>query len=798
MAKSTYAQTNFSWGELSPRAYGRFDMAQFYNGSKLMENFLGYQLGGAMFRPGTIYLAETKNSLKKSILIPFQFSTTQNYIIETGDLYMRFFSNRAQVIKQDADVSAWVTGTLYAVGNYVKESSVIYYCVVGHTAGTFATDLAAGKWIIMSIYELPTPYDQADIVTLHYAQNADTMYIVHPSYAPRKLQRTNANTFTLAEVSFVRGPFLDKNITTTTITASADVGVAITLTASVAIFNVNHIGSLWRVKSGVVKITAFTSSTVVTGTVQAEPDGTTGNLATTGAGVTDWAEGAFSKHRGYPSTCAFHEDRLYYASTPYEPQTLYGSVIGAYDDFEIGTDDDNSVIFNIATEQVNAIRWLSSSAKSMQIGTSGGTFSASSGSTDKPITATNITVHRDSTYGSANIMPKRISSYLYYVQRNLFQMRELSYNVYVDTQIASDMNILADHVLRDGAGVISIDHQQSPNDRLWCVRSDGQIAILTRNAEQQVISWCRFIGGTDAKGPGLFESVAIIPQENNDDEVYAIVNRNINGTQKRYIEYFTQENFDNDWDAVRSDSSLTYDIPKVVSGATKTNPVVISSTSHGFSAGDQIKIDNIVGMTELNGNFYLVKNITTHTFEITDLDGNNVNGLLFSTYKSSGQARKMITTVSGLSHLEGETVSIQVDGGVPSGQQTFVVSSGSITLKQKAAVVHVGLPYTGTIQMLKLSDGSQVGQTKSRRIYLSTLRIYRSLGVLIGMDESHLNRIYFHAPNDPVAESVPLFTGDSEKHFDTWWSREAEILIRQDQPLPLMILAVVLRSDVQE
>jgi hypothetical protein len=753
MSKATYAQNNFTSGEISPRAFGRFDLAQYANALKKLENWLINQLGGAAFRPGTKFVAEVKSSASKCRIIPFQYSTTQNYIIELGNQYMRFYTNGARLVSGGSPV------------------------------------------------EVSTPYLTADLFELKFAQDADTMYIVHPDYIPKKLTRTSSTTFSLVDAPIVRGPFMETNSTTTTITPSADTGNSVTLTASSAIFHTDHVGSLWRVKGGVVKITTFTDTTHVIGNVQAEPDGTAGNLGTGPAATSDWAEGSFSVYRGYPATVGFHEQRLYYAGTPSEAQTFWGSVIRAFDNFDAGdgTADDDAVTFEIATEQANSIRWLSSGNKSMDIGTSGGTFPAT-GDTQTTITPSSISVTRSTTIGAANIASKRMSSYLYYIRRDLMRILELVYNFDIDAQKSNDMNLLSDHILRDGLGAVEMDHQQSPQDRLWVVRNDGQMAVLTRNVEQGVMGWSRIVAGNDSKGAGLFESVAIIQQSGDDDQVWVIVKRNIGGTVKRFVEYFTSEHFVDDWDPIRLDSSLSLDSPVTISGATKANPVQITANSHGFSNGDWVKIDGIVGMTELNGKKFIVSNKATNTFELHDTHGVDIDGTNYSTYISGGEVRKMVTAVTGLDHLEGETVSVTVDGAIPSGQQTFIVVSGGITLLQKAAVVHVGLPYIGDLQMLKHGDGSPTGtgQGKNRRIYLATIRIYRSLGLKIGKSVNDLIRIWFHAPNDPVGQATPLFIGDVEKILDTAWSKEDEILIRQDQPLPLEILAVITRSEVEE
>jgi len=229
MPKSSFSQTNFTAGELSPKLKGRFDVARYANGAKTLENFLIHQAGGGMFRPASRYVAEAQTSADGAVrLYPFQFSTTQSYILEFGDKYIRFYANNGQV----------VSGTAV---------------------------------------ETVTVYPIADVFELQFAQDADTLYISHNSYPTYKLQRTSATTFTMTAVGFSRGPFLDVNITATTMTPSAATGAGITLTASVASFTADNIGSFYRIKDGVVLITAYTSTTVVTGTVQDEPDGTAGN-----------------------------------------------------------------------------------------------------------------------------------------------------------------------------------------------------------------------------------------------------------------------------------------------------------------------------------------------------------------------------------------------------------------------------------------------------------------------------------------------------------------------------------------
>lgn len=766
--KGTLAKTNFTLGEISPRTKGRFDQDKpiYKNGADLLENWLTTQQGGVMYRPGTRFVATIKNQSNQVRFERFRYSISQEYVLEIGNAYMRFFSNSGQVLSGGLPL------------------------------------------------EIVTPFLQADIFQLEMANRADVMYIVHPSYFPQKLVRTSATSFTIANVPFVRGPFLDTNITTTTITPSSDTG-ATTLTASAAIFLAGHVGSYWRVKGGVVKITVFTDTTHVTGTVQAEPDGTAGNLATGPGAVTDWAEGAFSTVRGFPTAVTFHQQRLIYGGTTYEPQKFWASVANTFDDFATGTaEDDDAYTYEIGSSLVNDIRWMASSID-LKLGTGGGTITAKAqGVTGiTPTSPPNIVIDTD--YSVLHAEPDSIGGYLFYIQNNTFILRQLVFDLIQNRDKSEDMNLLADHILRDGGGATQIARQQSPCDRIWCVRQDGQLAVFTRNPEQQVLSWCRIVAGYTASGPGVFETIAILPQDAADDQVWVVVKRVVGGVTKRYVEYFTAELFANDWEPVRLDSSLSYNVPVTISGVTNANPVVVTATAHGFMNGDQIRIDSIAtytvqtydgsvvyGMSNLNGNVYLVSNKTANNFQLTDLDGNDIDSTSFGVYISGGQARKMNTVFSGLDHLTGEVVSVMADAALPAATQTFTVTAGAITLPNPAGVVHVGLPYVGVLKFLQLgSDTQNVSYTKIRKLFQVNLKVWKSLGGQFGKDLNSLFNIIMpnQIPNLAAYHSNPAYTGDIininfESSEDTDWSP----YLIQNQPLPFMLLAAVFRSEIFE
>ena len=178
----------------------------------------------------------------------------------------------------------------------------------------------------------------------------------------------------------------------------------------------------------------------------------------------------------------------------------------------------------------------------------------------------------------------------------------------------------------------------------------------------------------------------------------------------------------------------------------------------------------------------------------------SVDGTGFCAYIKDGQVRKMVTAISGLGHLEGEAIEVQTDGVLPknaTGQlvtNSYTVASGAIALNQKAAVVHAGLPYDGIVKLLKSSDGSRIGtgQTKMRRTYNAVVRLFKTLGLKVGPDEDNLSPIFLDAP------SLPLSTGDTKKLPTAPWDDETEMVFKMEDPLPCLILMILLESEVEE
>jgi len=737
MARVAVQLTNFTGGELSPRLDGRNDLAKYASGCKTLQNMVVYPHGSAARRPGTNFVAEVKTSSAFTRLIPFEFSTTQTYILEFGNNYIRYYKDDGAVLEANKTITGItqanpgvVTSTAHGLSN---GDTVVISGVVGMTqvngkrftvasvaANTFALQDIDGNnvnttsyttyvsgGIANRVYTLTTTYETADLPELKFAQSADVMYICHPDYVPKKLSRTGHTSWTITDVDFTNGPFLDDNITATTFTTSAHtVGTGRDLTASVATFAATDVGRLVRFKTGFGKITAFTSTTVVVITITKDMGSNTAS--------TDWALGAWSDTTGYPSCVSFFEQRLVFAGTTDQPQTLFFSKSGDYENMDENRGgtiaDDDAIIYTIASNQVNAIRFLSST-RTLIVGTVGGEFSVSGGGTDDPVTPTNILIKKQSNHGCANIDAIPVGNVTLFLQRAKRKIRELAYNFDVDGYVAPDMTILAEHISE--SGIKSMSYQQEPNQLIWCVREDGRLVCLTYQREQQVVAWHQHIfGGAFSTGIAVCESIATIPTDDKEYQSWVIVKRTINGVTRRYVEYLNEFDFD--------------------------------------------QTDN----TEFN--------------------------FLDSQLAYDGSAT---TTISGLDHLEGQVVSVLANGST---HPNRTVSGGSITLARSSTKVKVGLPYTSLLQTMRLDAGSQNGtsQAKTKRIFNVSIRLYESIGVEVGPNLSNMEEIPFRSSANPMDQAIPVFTGDKEVEFRGNYETDGYIYVRQTQPLPLTVLSL--------
>ena len=629
---------------------------------------------------------------------------------------------------------------------------------------TYTSGGTSGK-----IVEVSTTYSVTEIFEINFAQSADVLFIAHKSHEPAKLTRTSTTSFTLADIDFTDGPYLDENISTTTIYASAATGTGINLVASAATFESGHVGALFRFReiietshdawaastsyaqndtvrnagnvykktnsgshtsgttppvhttgtetygsidwefqhsgTGFVKITGFTSSTQVAADVKSTlPASVVGSSNPT----TKWSEGAFSSVRGFPKALAFYEERLFFACTTHQPQSIFGSVSADFENHTPGTNDDDAVNVTIASDQVNVIKHLLP-GRFLQILTTSAEFTLSGGTGTTAVTPTNVNVLRETTFGTSQVRPLRAGNSTILVQKGTEKVKEITFDLDTDGLLGVDLTVLADHITR--GGLTDMIWQQEPELILWFVGADGALIGLTYDRANGTVGW----HGHTLGGSGVVESITAIPS-GAEDQVYLSVKRTINSATVRHIVFLKSINFGTDVaDAFFVDSGLTY----------------------------------------------------------------------------SGSAT---TTITGLNHLEGETVQILADG---SAHADKTVSGGTVTLDRSVTKAHIGLGFSSVVKTLRLEAGANDGtsQGKIKRIHGVTARFLDTVGAELGPDTSNLDRIPFRDSSMAMDTAVPMFTGDKEISFPAGYDNDAQVVIRQSQPLPMTVVAIMRRSN---
>jgi len=798
MARVSTIVTNFQAGEFSPRLEGRIDLQKYNSGAQKLENMLIFPQGGITRRPGTKYAGTSKDGGKVR-LINFEYSDEQAYVLEFGANYIRFFKDGGLLTEATETISGATQANpvvLTITGHSLSNGDRIFVKDVGGMVELnnreFTVANAATNTIELSgidgtgftaytsggtsgkIVEVTTTYTEAQVFELNHVQSADVLYLAHKDHEPAKLTRTTATSFTLSDIDFVDGPYLDENTTSTTLYASGATG-SVTITASAALFTSDDVGRYirfrevleiehdewaastsyndgesvrydghvyeqvtgstqtsgntppvhtegtetygaidWEYKhddTGYVKITGFTSSTVVTASVQTDDGGISvlpDHIIGAANATKKWSLGAFGGDQGYPRAVAFYEERLYFAGTTGQPQTIFGSVTADFENHTPGINDDDAVNVTIASDKVNVIKHMIQ-GRFLQLLTTSAEFTLSGGTGTQPVTPTNVNVLRETTFGSSDVRPIRAGSSTILIQKGQEKVKEVTFDLDTDGLVGRDLTILAEHIAR--GGLTDMIWQQEPELILWFVRTDGTLIGLSYDPQNQTIGWHTHPMGNS----GVVESITAIPS-GAEDQVYLSVQRTIDGSVVRHIVFMENIYFGTDVsDAFYVDSGLTYD--------------------------------------------------STAT-----------------------------TTITGLNHLEGETVQILADGAAHADK---TVSGGTVTLDRSSSTVHIGYSYDSKVQTLRMEGGADdgVSQGKIKRIHGATIRFLDTVGAEIGPDEDNLDRLPFRDSSMSMDEAVPMFDGDKEISFPSGYDNDARVFVRQTQPLPMTILAVMRRSN---
>lgn len=752
---------SFAGGEITPELYGRIDLTKRQTGLTQAVNFWILPYGPAQNRPGFGYVLNVKDSSKATRIYEFEFNTEQTYVIEFGDLYIRFHTNGGTVVEAATTITAITqaspgvvtdTGHPYVDGDWIFLSTIVgmvelngRFLIVrnpgvndyeledlfGNAIDTTGFGAYVSGGTSQRVFELVSTYTEAELFELTFTQDADVLSIAHDDHDTAELSRLTASSFALADISFV--PTIATPAAPGLVTGGPGGGTPITInyktTALADVTLEESLGSATAsishdltVAGNFVDVTPAVIAGDIRQNVYKEKNGLFGFIGQTEDGVVrdnnidpdvsqtpPTANTPFAGVDNKPSAVGYAEGRRVFAGTNNAPQDFFltRSATQSNLSYSIPTRDDDSIQGRILAQKVNRIRHIVPLDRLVFL-TSGGAWIVAPENSD--ILTPSSVFPRQRAFEGASIVRPLLPAYsAIYVHDSGDRIQELRFSQEADGLASIDASVMAPHLF-DGFTIVDAAYTKAPNRICWFCRSDGTLLGMTYLPEHQVLAWHQHTT-TDNTGLGSFESTASV-KEGTRSVLYAVVKRFINGQTVRHIERLAKR------------APLT-------------------------SLDDAIFLDS------------------------------------FLTY--SGVPND---TITGLHHLEGETVCILADGSV---HPERTVVNGIITLDDEYSTVHVGLGIIADFETLPLAvEGIEAaGQGTKKNICEVYLRVFQSAGIFAGPDVDRL-REFPPRTTEPYGSPPSLKSEVIRIGVDATWVEEGTIVVRQVEPLPVTVLSLTL------
>lgn len=857
MVRANKTSVNFSGGEVDESVLARTDLPIFNKVASRMENFMALPQGPAQYRPGFRYVHHTRNN-NPAWFIEFQFKDSDSYLIEATDGYFRFYRNEGIIFKS---ATLTVTGASKAnpcvittsgahgltTGQEVQLSGIggmtelnaKFYTVTVLTSTTFSLADVFGNSINSTafttytsggvgnvVYEIVTPYLYADLERLNYAQQADTMYLTSQYYEPRKLTRTANDSWTLSRYTRTNGP---------NATAQAITGITQANPAVVTYSGADNYDNGDQVYiDSVVGMTEINNQFYLVANVNTTAntfeltDLAGANINSTG--YTAYASGGLAENYNlgdYPSAVGFTDDsRLLMAGTINKPETIYfsktPSAAGAvqFDDFTTGSGATDGLAFTLAPLQgkVDAIRWATNTDKYIALGTFASVRRIYGATEEASVAPDEITAKASNSDGADWARPTTDGATLFYISRDKQRLESLEYDIQIDGYSPDDKNLVSDKIVE--GGLRQIARQTGRPTIIWVLRTDGLLLGFTYKGKENIAGWHRHKLG----GAGTVETIGIMPRENNQEQLWIVSKRTIDGNTVRYVEFMEDfvdyPDIDDYYSAPTAKAAdelkfLNYQSEKMKEGFFVDCGLTYDGSVYGTDAGASITLGTGADTLDTEGvivtasasvftsdmvgrqiwGSYNTLGTGGGRLEITNYtSGTQVEGTIKAVFETSASFAAgawfiTATSVSGLDHLEGETVYLQTDGAIPN---PTTVSSGAVSFTNPSSVVHVGYHYRGVVKTLPLDQGGQSGpaQNKIKIIERVAIRMVDSGGIKFGSSLYRLQPLEFRRGNDVSDRPVPLFTGVDEQTYEDTHSEEKVLYIVNDRPEPATIAAL--------
>lgn len=823
------AQPSFNAGELSPRLAARVDFSKYPAGLETCQNLIPLPEGGVTRRPASRYVAAAEDSSVKSRLKSFEASSSQQHILELDDLKMRFYYRQAQLAVAETDaaitngtftsgITDWDDRSTGGAGNQIShdatngrltletsgaassdigwaeqdvtttdtnqehvikfkvigvpgdkiqfqvgststgseilspvEKSIGYHCVAfTPTASPFYIqfrsigsdnldkDIQIDDVSLISgdAVEIDSPYLEATLFEIMGAQSADVQYLCYAEVAPYKLERLGLSTWSLVRVAWQDGPYLPTNTTTTTLTPGATSGAAVTITASST--------------TGINDGQGFLATDVYRLLRIDNP--ATGVAWGWGiiTGVTNTTTVTVAVKRDFSTTNADVNWRL-----------------GAWSDttgWPHAATFFEQRIYTANTDNQPQTMWASQTAdfENMTPDDFAGTVEDDD--------ALDFTLSADS-INAINWLSAGEDT--------------LSIGTSGGEWIPSASGIVITPL------DITIRRQTTHGSALTTPLRVGQVVLFIQKSKRKV----REFGFNFEVDGYLAPDMTRLAQHI---------------TKPSLVEMAYQEEPDSLVWAVRSDGvliSMTYRRDEdvvgwarhVFGGSFGSGAAVVESVATIVGADDDNQVQHSGDRNEV---WVIVKRtINSQTKRYIEVLEGYYDGDLHD-QEDAYYADSIITydgtstaTITGLDHLEGETVKVWGDGAV---FPDATVSSGQITLDTEVSVAQIGLAYTHRGKTLKVEGGNPAGTAlgKKKRIYGVTFIVLESHTLSYGPDISNLKDIDFRVVADEMDSAAPLFTGERFVQFSGDWKTDTRIVFESEDPAPFTLLAIAPEIDI--
>lgn len=790
MARYNHYFSSFLGGELDPKMLGRSDTDIYKGAAQTIDNFIVQPQGGVVRRPGTKYV-ESAKATTTTKLIPFFHSSGAKYMLEFSNLKFRIFKDGAKV-----------------------------------GAPT----------------EITTPFTTAMIADMDYAQTGDTMYVVHPDIAPRAITRTSDTAWTVAEVDFKCAPMYpldhetygrtentgNTGITITNLTGTA-LGTLKTLTVSGALFESGDVGKFIRIKNFTAdpdsEANASISTTQTTTDVKVQDGDVSplnGNYQTVsydGSGVVD------DSHYIYDRTADLYVKLP--ATTTSTRTTPYSTIVTTTSRTYTGASD-STVVQNPLSNSASST-YTGSVITSESITVTGNeTESWGLVKITSYISATQVQVLIVRPVSSLNFhssqqwqMSRFGSNTGYPARVGFYEGRCFFANIGDDTNVlvGSKSNSITDFENGEGdEGTITastaLDLKLLDIQSIQWLQPSQKLIIGATNGAYSISGAGQ--AGLNPLAPPIFRKIAnaecstvkpLFTQNttffthSNSKKVGALVYKpgEFSGFDYRDMTLISEHLFTSgikEW-CKKDDTIWAITDAGGLRGLTYNEEFDIKAWHKHTMTGSINSINNI------NDDYLFMaieRTIDSSTVQYIEILSDNIQELSKEdvicvdsafTYDSTAT-----DTITGLDHLEGETLDVLADGAA---HNQVTVSGGSVTLTNEASVVHLGIPYDSTLQTVEITGGNRRGSSEAiiSRINKAGVKFLSTSGASIIVSSSPETDMLFNT-NQIYGEGPDLFTGTKSVRINSGNVLNPTITVKSEAALPISILGISADIEVTE